>query len=800
MRKIDFNRDWTVQKEGQERVEHVNLPHDAMLYEKRAKENKTASASAYFEGGKYIYKKIWDVDAQTAEQTNILEFEGVYQNARISLNGKQIAERPYGYTNFYVDLTDLLTVGQNEIQVIADNADVPNSRWYSGSGIYRPVSLYTAGSSYIKPEGIKVQVLDQECICLRLACVAENAQAKITILDQNAVVTDMVVEDLTHLETEGITIMIPNAKPWSAEDPHLYRVRAELVQDGSVLDCDESHFGMRTLAWGKEGFLVNGKEVLFRGACIHHDNGVLGACGFADAETRRVRILKEAGFNAIRSAHNPISKAMLDACDVMGMYVMDETFDMWLIHKNPYDYAGDKFKEWWKADTEAMISKDYNHPSVVMYSIGNEITELGMDDGQKQAKVMVDFCHEKDKTRPVTAGINLMLAMMAGGKKSIYGTDDKGQVKDSGTGGMDAMPTSDFFNLLMNKMGKLMTKAASSKKANAVAVKMREIFDIPGYNYATSRYEKDARDCPNQATTGSETLPQSLYENWQLVKKLPTMTGDFMWTGWDYLGEAGIGTVRYKSFKNPGQDAPIISAGCGVIDICGKLRPEVQWNRLIWGLDHTPGIGVEPYTHAGETGSESMWRDTDAVASWSWAGCEGKKTKVTVYSDGETAELIVNGHSYGRKKTKEYKAVFKRVVYEPGTITAISYDGEGKEQSRTSMKTAVGPAELRVVADRSTLQAKTQDLAYISIDLTGADGITKSSEDTAVTVEVAGAGTLLALGSARPNMGENFFSDTHTTYYGKALAVVRGGDAPGKITVTVKAKGLPAKTLELEVI
>ena len=252
---------------------------------------------------------------------------------------------------------------------------------YSGSGIYRPVSLYTAGSSYIKPEGIKVQVLDQECIFLRLACVAENAQAKITILDQNAVVTDMVVEDLTHLETEGITIMIPNAKPWSAEDPHLYRVRAELVQDGSVLDCDESHFGMRTLAWGKEGFLVNGKEVLFRGACIHHDNGVLGACGFADAETRRVRILKEAGFNAIRSAHNPISKAMLDACDVMGMYVMDETFDMWLIHKNPYDYAGDKFKEWWKADTEAMISKDYNHPSVVMYSIGNEITELGMDDG-----------------------------------------------------------------------------------------------------------------------------------------------------------------------------------------------------------------------------------------------------------------------------------------------------------------------------------------------------------------------------------------------------------------------------------
>ena len=797
MRKIDFNRDWTVQKEGQERVEHVNLPHDAMLYEKRAKENKTASASAYFEGGKYIYKKIWDVDAQTAEQTNILEFEGVYQNARISLNGNQIAERPYGYTNFYVDLTDLLTVGQNEIQVIADNADVPNSRWYSGSGIYRPVSLYTAGSSYIKPEGIKVQVLDQECICLRLACVAENAQAKITILDQNAVVTDMVVEDLTHLETEGITIMIPNAKPWSAEDPHLYRVRAELVQDGSVLDCDESHFGMRTLAWGKEGFLVNGKEVLFRGACIHHDNGVLGACGFADAETRRVRILKEAGFNAIRSAHNPISKAMLDACDVMGMYVMDETFDMWMIHKNPYDYAGDKFKEWWKADTQAMISKDYNHPSVVMYSIGNEITELGMEDGQKQAKVMVDFCHEKDKTRPVTAGINLMLAMMAGGKKSIYGTDDKGQVKDSGTGGMDAMPTSDFFNLLMNKMGKLMTKAASSKKANAVAVKMREIFDIPGYNYATSRYEKDARDCPNQATTGSETLPQSLYENWQLVKKLPTMTGDFMWTGWDYLGESGIGTVRYVDKKTKENIDPglIMTGGPGIIDICGKMRPEVGWGKIIWGLQDVPTIGVDPLTHADHFQSLSMWRTTDAVESWSWEGCEGKRTMATVYSDAPVVELLVNGQSLGKKKTKQDMAKFKKVTYQEGQIEAVAYDASGKETGRSKLVSASGKTKISLRPECQSLRANGQDLCFLNIDLVGENGITKSSVDQVLKVEVTGAGCLQGYGSARPNIADDFVSDQHKTFLGKSLAVIRAGYETGCIHVKVSGEGLePVET------
>ena len=413
---------------------------------------------------------------------------------------------------------------------------------------------------------------------------------------------------------------------------------------------------------------------------------------------------------------------------------------------------------------------------------------------------MAVLARKLDPDKAVTMGVNLMLCSMSAKGGGIYGNKKNGKENQNGSQTMDNVPTSAFFNMLMNLAGGMIEKMAAKPAADDATKVSFSYLDIGGYNYAASRYEKDGTLHPDRVIVGSETLPKNLYHNWQLVKKFPYVIGDFMWTGWDYLGEAGIGTVRYKSFKNPGQDAPIISAGCGVIDICGKLRPEVQWNRLIWGLDHTPGIGVEPYTHAGETGSESMWRDTDAVASWSWAGCEGKKTKVTVYSDGETAELIVNGHSYGRKKTKEYKAVFKHVVYEPGTITAISYDGEGKEQSRTSMKTAAGPAELRVVADRSTLQAKSQDLAYISIDLTGADGITKSSEDTAVTVEVAGAGTLLALGSARPNMGENFFSDTHTTYYGKALAVVRGGDAPGKITVTVKAKGLQAKALELEVI
>ena len=799
MKKKDFNRGWLFGAVGKEpSMQPVTLPHDAMLYEKRSKDAATAGACGYFPGGAYVYVKRFLVPETWRTQSAVLEFEAVYQNAQVFVNDALVAEQRYGYTNFFVVLDPQLKYGEeNEIKVIADNSSVPNSRWYSGSGIYRSVNLFLGDKSHIRPDGLLVSTSGNDAAHVKVS-VTGGDTVRVSVLDGEKVVAQ--AEAAVKEGTASADIPVSQPRLWDAEHPELYRCRAELLKNGEMVDEADAWFGFRTLSWSTRGFFVNGKKTLLRGACVHHDNGILGACSFEDAELRRVRLLKEAGFNAIRSAHNPASKALLDACDRLGLYVMDEFCDNWLVHKNPYDYADRDFRAWWQQDLTAMVIKNYNHPSVVMNSIGNEISELAIPEGQEYCKKLAVLARKLDPDKAVTMGVNLMLCSMSAKGGGIYGNKKNGKENQNGSQTMDNVPTSAFFNMLMNLAGGMIEKMAAKPAADDATKVSFSYLDIGGYNYAASRYEKDGMLHPDRVIVGSETLPKNLYHNWQLVKKFPYVIGDFMWTGWDYLGEAGIGTVRYKSFKNPGQDAPIISAGCGVIDICGKLRPEVQWNRLIWGLDHTPGIGVEPYTHAGETGSESMWRDTDAVASWSWAGCEGKKTKVTVYSDGETAELIVNGHSYGRKKTKEYKAVFKRVVYEPGTITAISYDGEGKEQSRTSMKTAAGPAELRVVADRSTLQAKTQDLAYISIDLTGADGITKSSEDTAVTVEVAGAGTLLALGSARPNMGENFFSDTHTTYYGKALAVVRGGDAPGKITVTVRAKGLPAKTLELEVI
>ncbi len=309
----------TVQKDGSNEILHVNLPDDAMIREERSKENKTASASAYFAGGKYIYTKIFDLSENETRQTLILEFEAVYQKRNRILKRQTGCRTSLRIHKLFVDITGKVIAGTNELKVVADNADVPNSRWYSGSGIYREVHLYRSGSSYIRPEGLKVQIVDLNTIHIFTDAVMrpdEKLYWKFSMtLAKSYLPKAQMSPSPSQMHTSGLPKILI-----------LYTCKATLLQNGTAIDTARTSFGIRTLSWGKDGFLVNSKSVLFRGACIHHDNGVLGACGFHDAECRRVRILKEAGFNAIRSSHNPISKAMLDACDQLGMYIIDEAF------------------------------------------------------------------------------------------------------------------------------------------------------------------------------------------------------------------------------------------------------------------------------------------------------------------------------------------------------------------------------------------------------------------------------------------------------------------------------------------
>ena len=353
----------------------------------------------------------------------------------------------------------------------------------------------------------------------------------------------------------------------------------------------------------------------------------------------------------------------------------------------------------------------------------------------------------------------------------------------------------------MNKMGGLMELAAKGKGADKIVEKVGDSLDMPGYNYATSRYRKEAKKYPGRAFTGSETLPKSLYRNWQLVKEIPNLTGDFMWTGWDYLGESAIGTIQYKDkkTKKPVEEGLIISGGAGVIDICGKMRPEVGWDKAVWGLLDKPVIGVDPLTHADDFAQASMWRDTDAVESWSWKGYAGRRTNVVVYSSTPVVELLVNGKSKGKKKVKDCKAYFRHVMYAPGKIEAVARDRDGAEIARNELKTARGHNCIRLTPEKRSLRANGQDLCFLNIDITGQDGITRSSSDQKLTVTVEGAGRLQAFGSARPCMSENFYSDTHTTFYGKALAVIRAGYEPGEITVTVSGEGLESRSFTITV-
>ena len=386
MKKQNFNTGWLFSAVGGEQaMKPVTLPHDAMLYEKRSKNAATAGACGYFPGGAYVYIKRFPVPEEWREQSAVLEFEAVYQNAQVFVNGTLAAEQRYGYTNFFVALDRYLKYGEeNEIKVIADNSAVPNSRWYSGSGIYRNVNLFLGDRSHIIPDGLLISTSGNDTAHVK-ASVTGGDTVRVSILDGGSVAAQAEAP----VKDGAASVDIPVSQPrlWDADHPELYLCRTELLKDGEVVDTAKERFGFRTLSWNVKGFFVNGQETLLRGACIHHDNGILGACSFEAAELRRVRLLKEAGFNAIRSSHNPASKALLDACDQLGMYVMDEFCDNWLVHKNPYDYADKDFRAWWEQDLTAMVIKNYNHPSVVMNSIGNEISELAIPEEIGRAHV-----------------------------------------------------------------------------------------------------------------------------------------------------------------------------------------------------------------------------------------------------------------------------------------------------------------------------------------------------------------------------------------------------------------------------
>ena len=797
VKKIDFNQAWTFCRVGEETVKcEVMIPHDAMISEKRTEDSAGGINTGWFEGYDYIYEKEFEIPDEYEKQEISFEFEGVYHNAEVYLNGEKAAYRPYGYTNFYIDADPYLKYGEkNQIRVIAHNADQPNSRWYSGAGIYRPVWMYVRPKQHILRNEIRVRTLSVDPAVIE-AEVNTNAPGKVKLEVIADAGSDVIIAAEIH--TDGKLTKqfeIPDAKLWSVNTPNLYQLRVTFVaeQENGQNKCMETDqeeviFGIRTLKWDKEtGITINGERVILRGACIHHDNGLLGACCYPDAEARKIRILKENGYNAIRSAHNPCSKALLEACDRQGMLVMDEFVDVWYIHKTEYDYVN-YFKEWWKQDLKDMVEKDFNHPSVILYSIGNEVSETAQKKGIHLTKTMTEYLHRLDDSRPVSCGINIFFNFLSSIGFGVYSDKKakkeaeqaektKGKKKKKAVG-------SQFFNDLAGLMGSGFMKTGAT--FYGCDVKTRGTFanmDIAGYNYGIKRYQHDLKKYPERLILGSETFCDDAYTFWEMAKKNPRIVGDFVWAGMDYLGEVGVGSWEYRDYAPEFNHGPgWITAGSGRIDLTGKPLAEAGYTKTAFELTNRPVIAVRPVNHTGEKHSPSAWKMTNAIESWSWEGCEGKVAEVEVYARAARVDLFLNGKKVGSNTLKNSCDTRFKVEYQPGMLETVVYNQKGKEISRNTLYTAGKETELRAIAEEQSVQK--DHLAFIRLQYTDKNGTVKPLKRGILKVSVKG-GKLLGLGNACPYNEIGYCTNETDTYWGEALAVVQANGS-GDVVLEVQ--------------
>ena len=774
-----FDDDWRFFRGGAQGAENpsfddkgwrpLDLPHDWSIEDLPGTSSPFSPTAisqvsgGFTTGGTGWYRKTFAVPAAQKGKRTVLQFDGVYMNAEVWLNGKSLGTHPYGYTSFWFDITDRLNYGENNTLAVKVRNEGENSRWYSGSGIYRHVWLKVTDPVHLAHWGTFVTTPEVTPAAARvnIKTKVENATGKdvnakllIRILDPSGKEVARAEEKRSvgkNASTEIEQQAAINAPAlWSVDAPKLYKVITEIKTENGDLDHTETTFGIRTISFdATDGFRLNGQPLKIKGGCVHHDNGPLGARAYDRAEERRVELLKAAGYNAIRSAHNPPSPAFLDACDRLGMLVIDEAFDMWNEPKNPADYHL-FFRDWWQRDVESMVLRDRNHPSVFLWSIGNEIPERGRPEGVATAKEMVPFLKKLDPTRAVTAAVNSL------------------------------QPDKDpYFATL----------------------------DVAGYNYAyggdhntKSLHEVDHARVPQRVILGTESYPLEAFGAWMEVVDHPYVIGDFVWTAFDYIGEASIGWRGYYQYAN---FYPWNLAYCGDIDICGWKRPQSFYRDALW-KENQLSLFVQPprpsFAPNPARESWSKWHWDDVVADWNWKGHEGKPLQVQVYSSCDEVALFLNGKSLGRKpasRSTKFIASFA-VPYQAGTLKAIGYK-DGKEVKTAELSTASQPVRLALTADRTTLHANNQDLGYITVELLDAKGRRHPKAENAVQFTISGPATIVGVGNANPVSLESYQQPKRKAWQGRCLAVVKAGSQKGTITVKARAEGLVPATVTLQI-
>ena len=798
-----FNEDWTFEKADQaDRLKAfygnsdavaVTLPHDAMIREKRDKDCPSGAQSGFYPGGVYTYEKAFMAQNEWKTQDVFLEFEGIYGIARVWINGALAAVNRNGYMGFSVDLKPWISYEhENIIRIDVDNSKQPNSRWYSGSGIYRDVNLWTGKGVYISHDKLRITTLsvNDDMAVLEVCAQLKNiighgleAECLIEIKKDGqkaASNTQRVVFRSEQMQTVRVRIPIEHPKKWSPKQPALYECHITTKFDDKICDEAVSNFGIRVLALDPvHGLQINGETVKLRGTCIHHDNGVIGAETFKEAEWYRCKRLKEAGFNAIRSAHHPMSRAMLDACDHIGMLVMDELTDMWDKEKNTYDFSDifeDEYNQW----INHMVEKDYNHPSVIIYSVGNEIQEAGTKQGAWINRMLCNKFHELDNTRYTTNALNGLncagrrLGFIMRDVAEKFGMDSHGSGSGGGSNALNS-----FMSLMSGEKGEFFAKHPLVSEA---LEECSQSCDITGLNYLSGRYELEHELHPAKTVLGTETYPADIENLWKLVETYPHV---ITWTGYDYIGEAGVGIFHYDGNANFTSIYPERLGYIGDIDLIGNRRPISYFREIVYGLTDKPYIAVERLEHAGQTAGKTAWMFKDNISSWTWKGFEGTTANVDVYSSGDEVELFLNDKSLGRKpagRENHFTASYE-VPYEPGTLKAVAYQKDRK-LGEYELSTAKSVTKLKVCR----VTENERNIAYIKIWLVDDNGTINSqeAEKRLLHASVVGNGVLEGFGTANPSSEEDYFSDSVTTFDGSALAAVRWKDVKSKEPAVLK--------------
>lgn len=753
----------------------LDVPHDWSIELENDKDAPGGGGIGFFPTGVGWYRKTFDVPKYDSEKRYSIEFDGVYMNSEVWVNDVYLGKYPYGYSSFSYDLTSSLKSKDNVIAVRVDNSQQPNSRWYTGSGIYRHVRLVATKKLHFEKWGVfyftKSLVGDTATISLKTSVLNDNVNAIGEVIINNSIL-DQQGKEVASSKTSTIInansyytaeqeAEVPVPKLWSVESPYLYTLKSTILVSGEEVDCIYTNMGIRTIEYDiNKGFLLNGKQVKMKGVNLHHDGGAVGAAVPERVWERRLQILKEGGCNAIRTAHNPMAPEFYDLCDKMGFLVMDEAFDEWIHGKREFTYKL-YFKDWYEKDLKAMVYRDRNHPSVVMWSIGNEVPDQSSQEGPEIARTLINICKEADPTRLVTAGNDRIVA--------------------------DDNPASEGY--------------------------LAEFKDeIVGYNYPDRWHErrelyyyKDKLNYPNRRVVATESSgmggtrgaydlgenpdkvnaryshgrPIDVEQRWKYTLLNDYVIGDFMWTGIDYYGE---------SWRWPSR-----GASSGYLDNCGFPKDGYYFFKSIW--TEKPTLHLLPH--------------------WNLEGREGQIVPVVAYTNCDTIELFLNGKSYGVKylefprkgnterwnKPEDGKVYTTTgdlhlswdVVYEPGELVAIGKK-DGKEYTHRVV-TAGEPAQIRLSVDRSEIKADPSDVAHVTVEILDKDGDLVPTADNLIEFKVEGA---QIIGVESGNMRDlSSPKDTkRKAFNGLCMAIIQAKEA-GKIEVEAMSEGLSAGAIEI---